>query len=218
LGKEIATEPYPRTQDYIWMSKNEWCGRVIKVLNEPNRAEGKIGFMGDSISQGWPREYLAERFGAWKPVKMGIGGDKTQNLLWRIDHGELKGMILENLVLQIGTNNLDAGDSPEVVAKAIKLVIERIQRDMPKVHIILTAILPRGKEPTDPLRAKINATNRILSASAGVWKVGYMDIGSQLLEKDGTISSDIMADYVHPTVKGYRIWADAIANYLQAEP
>ncbi|HYX32335.1 MAG TPA: GDSL-type esterase/lipase family protein [Oligoflexus sp.] len=216
-GPDSPTNPYPRIQDFPWMSRNEWCTRVLRILNDPVRADAKLGFMGDSITQMWPKDLGAEKFSDYKPIWMGIGGDRTQTLLWRMENGELKGLSLETLVLLIGTNNLSAGDSPEEVTKGVNLTIDQIRKYQPQTRIILMAIFPREQSPADPLRIKVRQTNQLLSASAKSWKVDFLDIGPGLVEKDGTISKKIMGDFVHLTPTGYVIWADAVTTALRKQ-
>jgi len=199
------------------MSRNEWCTRVLAICKDPARATARLGFMGDSITQMWPRDLWEQKFSAFQPLRMGIGGDRTQTLLWRMENGELQGLSLKTMVLLIGTNNLGAGDSPEDVTQGIKLTIDQIRKQQPQIRIILMAIFPREESPRAPLRAKVNATNTLLAAAARNWGVTLVDIGPQLLERDGTISRDMMGDFVHLTPKGYRIWADAVLAALKED-
>jgi beta-glucosidase len=187
------------------------------ILNDPARTDARLGFLGDSITQMWPDDLLAQKFSEYKPIRMGIGGDRTQTLLWRIGNGELKGMSLETVVLLIGTNNLGAGDSPKEVVKGIKFTIDQIRIYQPRARIILMAILPREQSPGDPLRLKVQETNELLAASAKEWNVDLLDIGPQLVEKDGSISKEIMDDFVHITPKGYQIWADAVIALMKKD-
>jgi N-acetylglucosamine-6-sulfatase len=216
-GPDAATHPYPRVQDFSWMSRNEWCTRVMAIRNDPARAAARLAFMGDSITQMWPEDLWDEKFSAWKPLRMGIGGDRTQTLLWRMQEGELKDLSLENLVLLIGTNNLGAGDTPEDVTQGIKLTIESIRRYQPQTRIILMAIFPREQSPVDPMRAKVKAANQLLANAARTWGVTLIDIGPRLLEGDGSISKETMGDFVHLTPKGYRVWADAVLAALKQD-
>jgi lysophospholipase L1-like esterase len=217
-GPDRATQPFPRIQDFPWMSRNEWCTRVVAIRKDPARAAARLGFMGDSITQMWPQDLWEEKFSAFHPLRMGIGGDRTQTLLWRMDQGELQGLSLKTLVLLIGTNNLGAGDSPDDVTQGIKLTIDQIRTQQPQIRVLLMAIFPREQSPQDPLRIKVKATNALLTAAAKSWGVTLIDIGPQLLEKDGTISRDMMGDFVHLTPKGYRIWADAVLAALKTGP
>lgn len=216
-GPDTATSPFPRVQDFPWMSRNEWCTRVMAIRNDPARPSARLAFMGDSITQMWPQDLWEQKFSAFQPIRMGIGGDRTQSLLWRMEKGELKGLSLETLVLLIGTNNVGGGDSPEDVTQGIKLTITEIRRHQPKVRIILMAIFPREESPLDPLRARIKATNTLLATAAKTWAVTLIDIGPELLEKDGTISKEMMGDFVHLTSKGYQIWADAVLAALKSD-
>ncbi len=197
------------------MGRDEWCKRVKDIQTDPARKTAQLAFMGDSITQMWPREEWTHFFVPFMPLKMGIGGDRTQNLLWRIQNGELHGLSLKTMVLLIGTNNLGAGDSPPEVVKGIQQVITAIRQEQPQLRIVLMAIFPREQSPRDPLRLKVHATNQLLAANAKDWNVDLLDIGDQLIEEDGSISKEIMGDFVHLTPKGYQIWADAVIAALK---
>ncbi len=213
-GPEKPNLSYPRFQDYPWMGRDEWCKRVKDIQADPARKTAQLAFMGDSITQMWPRKEWTQFFGSHLPIKMGIGGDRTQNLLWRIQNGELRGLSLKTMVLLIGTNNLGAGDTPPEALKGIQHVIAAIRQEQPQARIILMAIFPREQSPKDPLRLKVQATNELLIAKAKDWNVDVLDIGAQLVEEDGSISKEMMGDFVHLTAKGYQIWAGAVIAAL----
>jgi hypothetical protein len=103
------------------------------------------------------------------------------------------------------------------VSQGIKLTIDCIRKYQPQTRIILMAIFPRERSPADPLRAKVKATNQLLAAAARTWGVTLIDIGSRLLEEDGSISKETMGDFVHLTPKGYRVWADAVLAALKQD-
>lgn len=165
-------------------------------------------FMGDSITEGWGgagRKAWEKYFAPLKAANFGIGGDRTQHVIWRLRHGELEGIQPKLMVLMIGTNN---GDSAEDVALGIKTIIKDVSERSPATRILLLAIFPRGAKPTD--RVKNEATNKIIAGYADNRKVVYMDIGPGFLQPDGTLTTDIMPDLLHLSEKGYQIWADAI--------
>jgi lysophospholipase L1-like esterase len=178
-------------------------------------------FLGDSITDGWRGggKPIWDKY--WAPLKaanFGIGGDRTEHVIWRLRHGELDGIQPKLVVLMIGTNN--GGDSAEDVALGIKTIIADIQERSPTSRILLLAIFPRGAKPD--ARTKNENTNTIISGYADNRRVVYLNINQAFLTADGTLSTDIMPDLLHPNEKGYQIWADAINDtvhqMLQEDP
>ena len=143
-----------------------------------------------------------------------MSGDRTQHVLWRIQQGELEGIQPRVIVLMIGTNNTGA-DSATGIAKGITAIVGTLREKQPKAKILLLGILPRGKKASsNPYRDKINQANDIISRLHDGKRIHYLDIGNHFLLTDGSISAEIMPDYLHPSVAGYQIWADAIAPKL----
>lgn len=184
--------------------------------------EGRIGllFLGDSITEGWfwggNREIWDEHFGAHAPANFGIGGDRTEHLLWRIDEGELDGIDPRAIVLLIGTNNI--GSPAEQIEAGVHEVIRRIRDELPDTHLLLLGIFPRGPDPADPsvrlMRAKIESVNRSLAALDDGDRTRVLDLRPRFVERNGTISPEIMPDALHLSAEGYRIWADAMKPIL----
>jgi len=179
--------------------------------------DGKIGvlFLGDSITEGWAgkgKDVWTKTYGALDPANVGIGGDQTQHVLWRIDNGELDGISPRVVVLMIGTNNI--GYPAEDIARADTKIVEEIHQKLPDTKLLLLGIFPRAAAASDPRRAKIKAVNAELAKLDDGSKTRYLDIGDKFLSPDGSLSKDIMPDYLHPNAKGYQIWADAMQPLL----
>jgi len=193
-----------------------WNGNCQRIAADIKKMEGKIdiAFVGDSITARWKGESWKKHWGAYRAVNMGIGGDRTQNVLWRLQNGELDGYKGRLYVLLIGTNNLfDKKAEPADVAAGIKAIIELIEKKQPQAKILLLGIFPRGEKP-NPGREKITATNALISKYQG-GSIHYMDIGAKFLEPDGTISQEVMKDFLHLGSKGYDIWAEAIGGKVE---
>ena len=174
-------------------------------------------FVGDSITQRWDRQgtqiwqkYYSRR----DAVNLGVDGDRTQNVLWRLDHGNIDGIDPEVAVVMIGTNNSDDGDTAEGIARGITAVCKKLRQKLPETKIILHAIFPRGPKPSAQRELNARASELALKIADGK-TIFYMDIGDKFLEPDGSISTDIMHDYVHLTATGYRVWAEAIEPKLK---
>ena len=181
--------------------------------------KAELVFLGDSITAGWGKykEIWDNAFGAYKPANFGIGGDRTQHVLWRITHGELDGIKPKAIVIMIGTNN-SASDTTEGIANGVKKIVETCRSKQPQAKILLLAVFPRADKSTakpipDKL-AKINDVNAIIAKLDDGKNVHYLDIGNKFLLPDGSLTKDNMPDYLHLSEAGYKIWADAISPKL----
>lgn len=208
----------------------DWNKRHAEILALKATLKPEIVFIGDSITHLWggqPNEPKGNRgAAAWKDLlrdrpalNLGFGWDRTQNVLFRIQDGELDGVDPKWIVLHIGTNNLTAknapANTPAQIAEAIGLIIDKAHQKCPRAKVILMGVFPRGASPQDPKRASIAAINKLISENARKPFVTYLDITDKFLEPDGSLSNTIMGDYTHPTDKGYAIWAAALKPYLK---
>lgn len=215
-----ALDPQPR--DEKWVARHE--GFV---------AEGKQGniavlFLGDSITDFWRQNNPTKGgkavwdkyFAPLGAANFGISGDRTQHILWRIGHGELDGIQPKALVLLIGTNNIGmekdkvtVRNTAEEALEGVVAVVNAVRAKLPNTKILLLGIFPRnGKD--DPRRAEIAQINASLAKLHDGKSVYFLDIGPKLLEPDGTLSTEVMPDLLHPSEKGYEIWAEAIKEPL----
>jgi beta-glucosidase len=203
-----AVTPAPRDNNWI---KN----RHEKINQEIKSKQGDVSllFIGDSITDAWSgpgKEQWEKRFAPRKAVNLGIGGDRTQHVLWRLENGNIEGIKPKAAVLMIGTNNSNRNDhTAEEIADGIKAIVAKLRKELPETKILLLAIFPRGEKP-NPQREKNAKASKLASEVADGKMVHYLDIGEKFLEADGTISRDIMPDRLHLSPKAYEIWADAI--------
>lgn len=182
--------------------------------------QGPIGvlFLGDSITERWriAREVWDRHFGRYSPANFGLGGDRTQHVLWRIEDGELDGIHPKVVVLMIGSNNI--GDRVPEVVRAEKKIVETIHRKLPGSRLLLLGILPRGADASDRsvanLRAKIAAVNVELARLDDGSRIRYLDLAPKLLDAQGNLPAEYVPDGVHPSAKGYELWADAMQPLL----
>ncbi len=187
--------------------------RFVKVAQE---ATAELVFLGDSITAGWgsKKEIWSKAFGQYQPANFGIGGDRTQHVLWRITNGELDVIKPKAVVLMIGTNN-SGSDSAEGIADGIKVIVETIREKQPQAKILLLAVFPRGEKVSpNPGRDKLNQVNAMIAKLDDGKNIHFLDIGSKFLQPDGSLSKDIMPDFLHLSEAGYQIWADAIGPKL----
>jgi len=167
-------------------------------------------FVGDSITDGWRgggKTVWQKNFGHYRPLNLGISGDRTEHVLWRLQNGELDGYQARLFVIMIGTNN--GGNTAQDVAAGIEAIVKEIEKKQAQARILLLGIFPRGDKP-NPHREKNDETNKIIAKLDDGKRIKYLDIGDKFLNADKTMSKDIMPDFLHPNLKGYEIWADAI--------
>ena len=182
------------------------------------KGEAQVVFLGDSITAGWKGQpaLFEKEFGQYKAANFGIGGDRTQHVLWRVENGEFEGIKPKAAVVMIGTNNSGAADNPpEQVAAGIRKIVQAIHARSPDTKVLLLAIFPRGAgEQNNPGRDKNKAVNAIISKLHDGKKVHYFDIGPKFLIEDGKLTKEVMPDLLHLSAKGYQIWADSIREKL----
>jgi len=145
-------------------------------------------------------------------VNLGYGWDRTENVLWRLTHGEFDGVSPKVVVVMIGTNNMDLNTTEEIAAGITEICAE-LHRRSPSTQILLLGIFPRGQSP-DATRAKVNAVNKRIATLDGHAGVTYLDIGHVFLEPGDSISKDVMYDFLHPSALGYARWSAAMKPTL----
>jgi lysophospholipase L1-like esterase len=198
--------------------------RHKQFLKVVEKGEGDVIFLGDSITQGWEgksaKKIWDDSFGPFKPVNLGIGGDQTGHVLWRITEGkEIEPLKPKLAVIMIGTNNT-GGHTGEQIAGGIKAIVEELQKQKPTLKILLLGVFPRANgvpkdvdvAAADKLNPKIKQINDIIAKLADDKKVFYKDIGPKFLNKDGGLDRKVMYDMLHLTEEGYKIWAEAIKD------
>ena len=195
-----------------------WLGRYNEMNARVKQGNVDLIFIGDSITHNWEKEgkEVWQRFyGRRNAVNLGIGGDTTQLVLWRLDHGNVDGISPKLAVILIGTNNRGGGNTSEEIAEGIKAVVEKTRAKLPDTKVLLLGMFPRGPDAKTPRRPQDAKVNEIISNLADGRMVFYLDIGPRFLAADGTIGKEIMPDYLHPAAKGYEIWAEAIETMVQ---
>jgi lysophospholipase L1-like esterase len=220
-AKPLPTTLVPCTQDrdfpiYDWAKRH---AAVTKLAADRNAS---LVFIGDSITQMFggephdrsqPGKDVWEKFYAKRSVaNLGFGYDYLENTLWRLRHGELDGAKAKVVVMHIGTNNAGK-NTPEEIALGVRALLDEIHQRQPQAHVVLMAIFPRGPKP-DAMRAKLDTTNKLLAQFSSAGRVTFLDIGPKFLQPDGSITREVMGDFLHPSSKGYEIWAEAIEPLL----
>jgi lysophospholipase L1-like esterase len=212
----------PCTQDRDW-PVYDWAVRHAAVTKIATDRKASLVFIGDSITQmfgGDPhdrpqsgKEVWEQHYGKRNAANLGFGYDFVENTLWRLQHGELDGAAAKVVVIHIGTNNVNR-NTPEEIATGIRAICTEVHHRQPVAKTVLMAIFPRGPKP-DATRAKLEAINKLIADLDGKDGILFLDIGAKFLEPDGTISRETMGDFLHPTAKGYEIWARELDPVLE---
>ena len=218
LPQNISTiTPEPRQSDF-------WLNRFDEINRRIEQGNIDLLFVGDSITHFWEGtiypadsephgtagqvvwdEYYSQR----NAVNIGIGGDKIEHILWRLDNGNIDGISPKLIVLLAGTNNVEDNTAAEI-ADGIVAIIDKLQLKLPDSKILLLSIFPRGEHPNDLRTILANASKTAAARIADRDKVLYIDIAANFLSNDGILRPDIMPDALHPNEQGYRIWAESI--------
>ncbi len=216
--EEPADQPHPRADE------NSLLAHQL-LLRKKTQGRIDIYFLGDSITRRWGagedqyKDLLANwnhNFSGWNAADFGWGGDKTQNVLWRLDQGELDGVNPKIIVLMIGTNNIGttspAGDDLARIAaitRGLKSIVKVCRSKAPHATLILMGITPRN-DNIDAMRT-INAINANLAKLADGTSIRYLNINNKLADSNGRLFPGMTnPDQLHLAVPAYQIWADAL--------
>ena len=208
---KILPEPIESATVPVAKTKPAWIERHDAMNAKAKAGDIDLIYIGDSIVQFfetkgidvWNR-YYAPR----KALNLGISADRTQHVLWRLDHGNIDGISPKLAIVMIGQNN-GGHNSAEEIAQGVTAIVERIRTKLPQTKILLLGIFQRREKPT-PEREVLAKANKILSQLDDGKTIHYMDINNLFVQADGTIPSDLMPDFEHPSAKGYQVWAEAI--------
>jgi lysophospholipase L1-like esterase len=213
-----ADQPAPRTDANSMLAHEQL---IVKAK------QGKIDvyFVGDSIARRWGAtdypELLAnwtQNFHGWNAGDFGWGADRIENMLWRLDHGELDGINPKVIVILAGTNNVGStpgGDAKvDDITRGLRALVQRCRDTAPNATVVLTAIFPRNDNMA--VVPEIVAINRNLAAMADGKTTRFLDVNASLADKDGVLVDGMMNahDRLHPTLKGYQVWADGLKPIL----
>ena len=191
---------------------NWWPERYLEKRNAIVDGDGEydVVMVGDSITHRWEREggegreLFAELKKTYRILNLGIGGDQTQHVIWRMENGELEGYKAKMFTVMIGTNN--GGRDPGGIARGVRRIVDLIRAKHPESKVVLMPIFPRGAKPDDKARVGNGKVNEIIRTYADGKSVIWLDFNDKFLEPDGTLTKTVMNDLLHPNANGYRIW------------
>jgi len=217
-----AVTPVTQNRDhrvYDWVERHE----AILQLNKPGANTAQVVLIGDSITHFWGGEPKSARVAgasSWdkfiaphKPINLGFGWDRTENVLWRLRHGEVAGLKPKAYVVLIGTNNFQTNSVAETV-DGIEEVCLEIRRRSPGAKLLLLGILPRGEAPNE-LRSKAADANALLKTRVAKLADKYVDLSDRYVAPGGRISKAMMSDFLHPTDRGYEVMGEVIDSTLK---
>jgi lysophospholipase L1-like esterase len=211
LATNTAIAPVSKAGKATWMARHQ-------AMNA-RAQQGHIDliYVGDSIVEGyetqgkdiWDRYYAPRH-----ALNLGISGDRTEHVLWRLDHGNLDGLAPTLAIVMIGQNN-GGRNTAEEIGAGVTAVVQQIRAKLPTTKILLLAIFPRRAKPTQE-RTVLAKASRIAAQLADNHTIFYLDINQIFLRPDGSIPAELMPDFEHPSAKGYRLWAEAIEPTVAA--
>ncbi len=188
-----------------------WIQRHEAMNRRASQGNVDLIYVGDSIVQHFDKQgkevwehYYAHR----NALNLGISGDRTEHVLWRLDHGNINGITPKLAIVMIGQNN-GGHNTAEEIAEGVTAIVRRLRTKLPGTKILLLGIFQRREKPTAE-RAVLAKANEIVSKLADDKHVFYMDINPVFVQPDGTIPRSLMYDFEHPTPLGHRVWAEAI--------
>ncbi|XP_023345414.1 platelet-activating factor acetylhydrolase IB subunit gamma [Eurytemora carolleeae] len=192
---------------------DKWMSMHRRFLQDARDAEPEVLWIGDSLIQNLCLSKIWEKsFCAMHSLNFGIGGDRTEHVLWRLENGELENISPKIVVVLVGTNN--HGDTPEQIAEGLKVICTVIRDRQPQSFVLLLSLLPRGHQPNS-LRDRNKAVNGIMEEYVkGNSKLQFVNIDTGFIQADKSISHHDMYDYLHLTQKGYSMAFEPVNELL----
>ncbi|MQA18493.1 GDSL-type esterase/lipase family protein [Rugamonas rivuli] len=212
-----ALSAAPRSVDYPWMSMARWQQMHADQVARAEQGNIDVMFVGDSITEMWPKPLWEANFQKFKPANFGIGGDHTGNVLWRLQNPAIAGLKPKLVVLLIGVNNINlCGEGPEAVFGGIEAVVAKLRKQYPSARILLNAVLPEGERADSSGRQSVVALNKMVAGLGDGKTVFFRDYGARFVGADGTLSAELQPDFLHFSEKGYRVLADAMRPDIES--
>ena len=184
------------------------------------RAKGvpiDLVFIGDSLTEHWlleGKDTWNREFSRWHPGNFGISGDTTYGVLWRLKQNAISSLHPKVVVVLIGTNDLSVGRGPEATGHAIRKVVQTIKSQLPDTTVVLLGLLPRNWRG-DPARQLVREVNEKIATLDNGKDIVYLDVGSSFLDQKGELIPELMADAIHLSANGYKVFAEALKPTLQ---
>ncbi|NOZ40989.1 MAG: GDSL family lipase [Planctomycetes bacterium] len=213
---ETPVAPAPATVRPVPRNDEWWQNRHAAMNNRVAQGNVDLLMIGDSITQGWEgggKEVWAEFYGKRNAVNLGISGDRTEHVLWRLQNGNIKDISPKAAVIMIGTNNAGSNTSEEI-ALGVEAIVKLLRKELPETKLLVLAIFPRGETSANKHRLVNEGANERIEQLADGKMIHFLDIGQAFLKEDGTLPKEVMPDFLHPRKHGYSIWARAMEPKL----
>lgn len=210
FGEALPETVVPEPRDNWWMQRHEEKLREV----EQKKNEIDLVLIGDSITHFMDDRapgIIQQTFPGVTYLNLGFSADRTENVLWRLQNGEIEGLSPRLTMIMIGTNNTGHRNDPaEATVEGIRLIVEEVCRRMPQTKVLLLSVFPRGATPDDGHRKRNEEINDLLPTLADNHTVFHLSINDAFLDAEGGLSNEIMPDLLHPNAAGYKVWMDAV--------
>lgn len=235
-GKPVNTAiiPVPKLEDDSY----DWWERHKDVLKVKDSLDPEIVLIGNSITHFWGGDFpplknvdgtsrVANGSHSWETtfkdhrvLNLGFGWDRTQNVLWRLNNGELDGLSPKLVIIHIGTNNTSETknarkNTATEILEGIVAIYNSVRSKTPNAKIVLMEIMPREELPNNSRRLLINETNQLLKQYAKDNDITLLDISTKMLNSDGILTKAYTLDFCHPNEAGYQIWGEALEPFIK---
>lgn len=224
LQANTALTPVPKLEN----DNYDWYARHERILKEAKAMNPEIVLIGDSITHHWAglnsiggedaTPHFKAAFEGKRVLDLGFGWDRIQNMLWRVENGELSGLSPKTIIIMAGTNNMTGtknartNDAKEIAEGLLNLV-KSVKKKCPKAKIVVMGILPRAGK-NDTMRSTAKEANRYLKKFAEKKGLDFIDLSDKFVDESGERIKPLYRDQVHLTPSGYAIWAEALKPYL----
>lgn len=224
FAANTALLPVPKLEE----DNYDWYCRHERILREAKAMNPEVVLIGDSITHHWAgidsiggkdaTVYFKNAFVGKRVLDIGFGWDRIQNMLWRVENGELEGLDPKTIIIMAGTNNMTgtknapANNSTEI-AEGVENLVMRVKEKCPRAKIVIMGILPRAGTAS-PMRKTAKATNSMLEKFAKKRDMVFIDLSNKFIDESSERIAPLYRDQVHLAPQGYAIWAEAIKDFL----
>src|SRR3954447_6395174 len=210
---QLPCAPFSNPIDPAPQTDPEAVQRFDAINREAKAGSHTVVFLGDSLTQKWDRSVWDQNFARLQPFNAGINGDRTENLLWRIERGNLDGQLPDLIVLLIGTNDIGKNRPGTIIAEGVRQILMNLRSKFPEARILLLGILPRSESPSAHRRHQVAEVNQLIRTCADHQHIFYADVHNTLLDRTGRLSRGVSPDGVHLSERGYVL----LTNRLEQE-
>ena len=212
---QLATTP--ATLNEYW-SVDWWMPRHAQKVEQAQLGQAQLVMIGDSITHGWENDGKAvwdKHFGDINTLNLGYSGDRTENVLWRLQHDELANLQPKLVVMMIGTNNTGHRmDNPEAIAAGVSKILDELKSQIPGAKVLLLAIFPRDASVNSLARINNQQVTDLIEQMAQQRGLLFANFNAGFLTDDGTLTTEMMPDLLHPKALGYEVWAEQLEPFI----